>query len=50
MAYLYRSMGKKDKCLNQLDHILQYESQTKTDDYIKDFIKKTKELKKSIQE
>lgn len=50
MAYLYRAMGEKNNCLKEIDEILKYESEGQTDDYIKDFIQKTKDIKEEIQE
>ena len=49
IAYLHQIMGEKEEALEEVKNILKYENEGEADDYIKDFIKKAVEIKKSIQ-
>lgn len=50
IAYLYQVTGNKDKCLQQIQFILKYQGEGEKDDYIKNFIQKTLEIKNKIQQ
>ncbi|MCJ7509234.1 MAG: hypothetical protein MUO85_11020 [candidate division Zixibacteria bacterium] len=50
IAYLYQVMGDKANCLEQIDQILKYQAQGESDDYIKEFIQKALDIKKSIRQ
>lgn len=49
IAYLYQVTGDKTNCLEQIDQILKYQPQGESDDYIKEFIQKALDIKKSVQ-